>query len=121
MAKRANHRVPEQKMMAAQAAEILHNHPELQAFANMMKALIDARTGPVDRLDELMIPVTLITGEEIHVTVPSLTRPIVTDDDPRLEAFRNIVRISVAQAPTVYRLANSAAVQTKKDMQVTSP
>ena len=45
----------------------------------------------------------------------------MTDDDPRLEAFRNIVRISVAQAPTVYRLANSAAVQTKKDMQVTSP
>lgn len=121
MAKQANPGVTDRKVMAAEAEDIFLKHPDLQAFANMMKALIDARAGTVERLDELMIPVTLITGEEINVTVPSLTRPIVALDDPRLEAFRNIVRISVAQAPTVYRLANSASVQTKNAMQVTSP
>ncbi len=121
MAKQAKPGVPDRKVIAAEAEEIFLKHPDLQAFANMMKALIDAQTGTVERLEKLMIPVTLITGEEIHVTVPALTSPIVTHDDPRLEAFQNIVRISVAQAPTVYRLANSAPVQTKKEMQVTSP
>lgn len=120
MAKQANPGAPESKVLAAEAEDILRRYPDLMAFANVMKSLIDARAATVERLDELMIPVTLITGEEKLFALPPLGRPIASDDDRLLEAFRDIMRITMAQAPDVYRLINKPIAKPDDGKQVTA-